>query len=211
MYVVHVSAMPFKDNLHRSQVATQASTLACTSDQLRSSRRSGPNHIPRMRTGPPLQQKSPGRVSLLSRHELQTFTFVKIDLGYCYSSVFGNRLLHSLMSRQRDTKTVISSANVENPCCMRASKRDTMQGRIFPLYPQSSGSKARTQRRGDNRQPCWTDRSRTNPSKRFPFTCTTVRWLWYIMLIHLQISGQIPAVSKTDDKNRWSTLSKASD
>ena len=36
----------------------------CTYDQFRSSWRSGPNHIPRMQTGPSLQRKGPGRVSL---------------------------------------------------------------------------------------------------------------------------------------------------
>ena len=52
-------------------------------------------------------------------------------------------------------------------------------------------------------------RSRTPPT--FPFTCTTACGLWYVMLIHLWNSGLNPAVSKTDTKNRWSTLSKALD
>ena len=46
------------DNLFRSQVVTWASPLACTSDQFRSSWRSDPNHIPRMQTGPSLQQRA---------------------------------------------------------------------------------------------------------------------------------------------------------
>ena len=73
------------------------------------------------------------------------------------------------------------------------------------------GSNARTQRRGDRGQPCRTERSIAITPERLPFTCTTAWGLWYIMLIHLRNSGLNPAVSKTDAKNRWSTLSKALD
>ena len=61
IYTAHTPALPFKDNLIESQVPT----LASTSDQFRFSWRSGPNHILRMRTGPSLQRKDPGNVSLL--------------------------------------------------------------------------------------------------------------------------------------------------
>ena len=54
----------FKDNLLESQIPTWAFTLACTSDQFRTSWRSGPNHTSRMQTGPSLQRKGPGWVSL---------------------------------------------------------------------------------------------------------------------------------------------------
>ena len=56
-YTAHASALPFKDNLLESQIPTREFTLACTSDQFRSSWRSGPNYTPRMQTGPSLQRK----------------------------------------------------------------------------------------------------------------------------------------------------------
>ena len=97
----------------RSQVPTWASILACTSDPFRSSWRPGLNHTPRMWTGPSLQPKSPDkgmpplqasnrRASLLSKFILAPAMLVPCD-----------RLLHSLMSKRRDAKTVISSAYAE--------------------------------------------------------------------------------------------------
>ena len=36
-YTAHASTLPFKDNLHRSQIPACASTLSCTFDQFRAS------------------------------------------------------------------------------------------------------------------------------------------------------------------------------
>ena len=65
MYRAHTSAQSLKDNLLGNQVPIWAFNLACTSDQFRSSWRSGPNHTARMRTGLSLQRMGLGRVLLL--------------------------------------------------------------------------------------------------------------------------------------------------
>ena len=61
MYTVQTSTLPFKDKRLRSQMLTLTSTLACTSDQFRSSWSLGPNHNPRVQIGPSLLRKGPGR------------------------------------------------------------------------------------------------------------------------------------------------------
>ena len=110
MYTVHTSALPFKDNLLESQVPTWALTFACTSDQFRSSCNSGPNHTPRMRTGPSLQREGSWKgIATRPGTEPQTFAFVKIDLGTCYSFILGI----ASMSKRQDIKTVISSASAK--------------------------------------------------------------------------------------------------
>ena len=53
-YLAHASALTFKDNFLESQIPPWALTLACNSDQFRSSWRSDLNHTPRMRMGPSL-------------------------------------------------------------------------------------------------------------------------------------------------------------
>ena len=95
MYPAHTSALPFKVNRLRSQATTCASTLVHTSNQFRSSWRPGPNHTPRMRTGPSLQRKGHGRGNASPPGtQPQTFALVKVDLGTCYLFVTRDRLLH---------------------------------------------------------------------------------------------------------------------
>ena len=149
---------------------------------------------------PPLQAPS-RRPSLLS----------KLTLALATSSYLLTTVLTTFMSDRQVTKTVISSAYAETFILKQPEKRTPCRaGFAVPsLSVWSSGSQASTQRRGDRGQPCRTDRSSVNASERSPFTCTTASGLWYNMLIHLQNSGLIPAVSKTIAKNRWSTLSKA--
>ena len=67
--------LPFKDNLLESQIPTWAFTLACTSNQFRSSWMLGPNHTSRMRMDLSLQWKGPGRVSLPLQHQAANLWF----------------------------------------------------------------------------------------------------------------------------------------
>ena len=188
--------------------ATRAFTLACTSNQFRSSWRSGPSHTTRMRTGPSLQRRDPGRVSLPARHRFcqnwpWLLLFVRIQ----------QPPFHSLYVQEAGHKDSDVIGKHGNPYCKRASKRDTMKGKICPLIPKPSEQGLQSEdiekRREGN--PCRTDRSITNAPERLPFTCTTAWGLWYIMLIHQRNSGLNPAVLKTDAKNRWSTPWKALD
>ena len=114
----------------------------------------------------------------------------------------------AFISRQRDTKTDIIGER-GNPC----RKRDTAQGRIGPLIPKPTekGLQSEEIEKRRQRQFCRTEHSIANALQRLPFTCTTAWGLWYVMLIHLQNSDWNPAVSKTDAKKQWSTLSKALD
>ena len=68
----------------------------------------------------------------------QTFAFVKIDLGSCYSFILDNRLLHSLYVQVAGHKDGDIIGVCRNPCYKRASKRDTMQVQICPLLPKPS-------------------------------------------------------------------------
>ena len=174
--MAHASALPFKDNLFESQIPTWEFTLACTSDQFRSSWRSDPNHTPRMRTGPPLQRKGPGRVSLpLQAPKRKPSLLSKLTLAPAIRSYTPTAFFTAFISRRRDTKTVISSANAETLAERGPAKGTLRRAGFVPssLSLRSKGSKARTLRRGDRGQPCQTERSIANALERPPFTCTT--------------------------------------
>ena len=135
--MAHAFVLPFKDNLLESQVPTCAFTLACTSDQFHSSWRSGPNHTARMRMGPSLQRKGPGRVSLpLQAQSRKPSLLSQLTLAPAI------RLFTAFISRRRDTNTVISSANAETLVVKGTPRR----AGFFPssLSLRSRGSKART-------------------------------------------------------------------
>ena len=147
MYTAHTPALPFKDNLLGSQVPTLAFTLACTFDQFHSIWRSGPNHTPRMRTGPSLLWKSPGRVSLPAQApSRKPSLFSKLTLASAIRSYPATAFFTASMSRRRDTKTVISSANAET-LAVRGPAKGTPRRAGFASSSQSlrsRGSKART-------------------------------------------------------------------
>ena len=168
-----------------------------------------------MRTGPSLKRKGTWKsIATPPSTEPQTFAFVKIDLGSCNLLVLASCLLHSLYIQAAGYKNCdISSANAETLAVRGPAKGTPRRAGfvVLSLSLRSRGSRARTQRRGANGQPCRTERSTADTLERLPFTCTTAWGLWYIMLIHLRNSGLNPAVSKTVAKNRWSTLSKALD
>ena len=147
MYTAHTSALPFKDNCLQNQAPTWASTLARTSNQFRSSWRSGPNHTPRMRTAPSIQQKGPGREppllqapnrkpSLLSKLTLAPATFLYLSTAFFTAN----------MSRWLDTKTVISSAYMEILAWTLPAKEIPHRAGcvLSSLSLWSRGSKART-------------------------------------------------------------------
>ena len=143
MHTAHTSTLPFKDNLLRIQIPTWVSNLACTSDQFHSSWRSGPNHTPRIRTGPSLQWKGPGRVSLLVQAPKRKPSLLsKLTLEPAIRSYSATAFFTTSMSFRPDTKTDISKRG--NTWCKRASKRDIAQSRICPLNIWSRGSKAKT-------------------------------------------------------------------
>ena len=133
MYVAHASALPFKDNLLESQIPTWAFTLVCTSNQFRSSWRSGPNHTPRMRMGPSLQRKGPGRVLLpLQAPSSKPSLLSKLTLGPAIRSYSTTASFTAFISRRQDTKTVMSSAKPaqEGLQCEDIEKR--RQGAALP-------------------------------------------------------------------------------
>ena len=68
--------------------------------------------------------------------ELQTFAFVKIDLGSCNRLVLDNRFFHSLYIQPAGYKDCDVISERRNPCRKAASKRDTAQGRTCPLIPK---------------------------------------------------------------------------
>ena len=205
MYTAHPSALLSKDNLFRSQVPTRAFTLACTSDQFRSSCRSGPNHTPRMRTGPSLQRKGSGRVSLpVQAPSRKPLLLSKLTFAPAIRLCPVTAFYTASMSRRRDTKTMMSSANAKTLAKRGPAKGTPRRAGFAPssLSLRSRSSKGRTYRRGDRGHPCQTNRSIANATERLPFTCTTAWGLWFIMLIHLRNSDLNLAVSKTDAKNR---------
>ena len=124
------SALIFKENLLGSQVPTWASTLACTSDQFRSSLRLGPKDADESFT--PVEGLSQG-ITTSPSTELQTFAFVKIDLGSSYSFVLSNRSLHSLYIQATGYKDRISSANAET-LALRGLTKGTLR-RTGLAYP----------------------------------------------------------------------------
>ena len=70
--------------------------------------------------------------------EPQTFAFVKIDLGSCYSFVLENCFLHSpyVQAAEHNDDDIICERG--DLCRKRASKRDTAQGWICPIILKSS-------------------------------------------------------------------------
>ena len=165
--------------------------------------------------GPSLQRKGPGRVLLpLQAPSRKPSLLSKLTLAPAIRSYSTTAFFTASISWRRDTKTVTSSANAETLAAWRPTNGIAAQCRTCPLIPkpaqeglQREDIKKRRQR-GSLAGP--NARSRSSP-ERLQFTCTTAWGLWYIMLIHLRNSGLNPAVSKTDAKNRWSTLSKALD
>ena len=146
MYTAHTSALPFKDNLLGSHVPTRASTLACTSDQFRSNWRSGPNHTLRMRTGPSLQRKGPGRVSLtLQTPSRKPLLLSKLTLAAAIRSYSATAFFTAFLSRRRDTNTVISPSNAETLTVRGPAKETPCRTGFAPssLSLRSRGSKAR--------------------------------------------------------------------
>ena len=75
------------------------------------------------------------------RTELQAFAFVKLDLGSCYS-YSATAFFTAIIARQRDTKTVISSANVEILAVRGPPRKVGFSPSSLSL--RSRGSKART-------------------------------------------------------------------
>ena len=147
MYTAHTSALPFKDNRLRSQATNRASTLARTSNQFRSSWRPGPNHTPRMQTGPSLQRKGPGRGTLpLQAPNRKPSLLSKLTLAPATFSYLATASFTATISRRLDTKTVISSANAEIFArTLPLSKIPRRAGRApLSLSLRSRGSKART-------------------------------------------------------------------
>ena len=98
-------------------------------------------------------------------------------------------------------------------CRKRTNKMNAAQARTCLLVPKppEQGLQSEDIEKMRQEQLCRNNRSIANAFERFPFTCSIARGLWYIMLIHLRISALNPAISKTDAKNRWSTLSKTLD
>ena len=147
MCSAHTSALSFKDNFLRSQVPTCASTLARTSNQLRSSWRPGLNHTPRIRTEPSLQRKGPGRGTLpLQAPNRKPSLLSKLTLAPATFSYLATASFTAAMSRRLDTKTVISSAYAEILArTLPLSKIPHRAGRAPPsLSLRSRGSRART-------------------------------------------------------------------
>ena len=83
--------------------------------------------------------------------EQQTIAFFKIDLGSAVLSYSATTFFTAFMSRQRNTRTVISSANTETFAVRGPAKRIPCRNGFAPssLSLWSRGSRARTQRRGD--------------------------------------------------------------
>ena len=85
-----------------------------------------------MRTGPSLQQKGPGRVSLaLQALSRKRSLLSKLTLAPAIRSYSPTAFFIASISRRRDTKTDISERG--NSCRKRASKGDTTQSRVYPL------------------------------------------------------------------------------
>ena len=135
MYIAYTSALPFKDNPLRSQVPTWAFTLACTFGQFRYSRRSGPTRTPRMLTSPLLQRRGPDRLLLpVQAPSRKTSLLSKLTLAPTIRSYPATAFFTASMSRRRDTKTVISSANPETSAVRGPTKGDR-EGSDLPPHP----------------------------------------------------------------------------
>ena len=197
MYTAHRSGLHCKDRCLQSLEATWASTLACTSDQFRSS--GG-----RARTTPWGYGRVPhssGKVTPAERYLSRHLTADLHSYQGCSWSLLSDCTSQPPFSQPLypDTKTVISSAYADNVCRKRARKKDAAQGRTCLLIhkPTERGSKETAQRTGDRGLPCRTKPSIAKVPERIQFTCTTVCGLWYNMLIRLRNSALNPAVSKT--------------
>ena len=159
MFTVHTSVLLFKDKRIRSQVLTCTSTLAFTFDQFHSSWGPGPNHIPMMRTGLSLQQKSPNRGTPLFQASLLS----KLILARTTSSYLTTTFFTAFLSRRRDIKTVISSVYTKTFALRKPAKETPRRVGSAPssLSLDSRGSKARTKLSPKiDGQPCqriWTD------------------------------------------------------
>ena len=68
--------------------------------------------------------------------ELQTFAFVKIDLGPCNPLVLDNRRFHSLYIQPAGYKDCDVISERGHACRQAASKRDTAQYQTCPLIPK---------------------------------------------------------------------------
>ena len=146
-YTAHPSALTFKDNLLESQIPTWAFTLACTSDQFRSSWRSDPNHAQRMRMDPSLQRKGPGIVLLpLQAPSRKPSLLSKLTLPPAIRSYSTTASFTAFISRRRETKTVMSSENAETLAVRGPAKGTPRRARLVPssLGLRRKGSNART-------------------------------------------------------------------
>ena len=199
---MHTSALPFKVNRLRSQATTCTSTFVRSSNQFHSSWRPGPNHTPRMWTGPSLQRKGPGRRTLpLQALNCKPSLLSKLTLAPATFSYLATAYFTANMSQRLKTKTVISSANTE------IFARTLLVSKILRRARPSLSSLIQSKdvvKRGQGT--AFPDRSLDHKSLRTPPV-----HLRYSMLIHLWNSDSNPAVSRTAARNRRSTLSKALD
>ena len=137
-----------KDSLLRSQIPTWALTLACTSNQFRHSWRSGSKHAPRMRMGPSLQQKVLGRVSLpVQAPSRKPSLLSKLTLASAIRSYSATAVFTTSMNFRQDTKTVISSVNVETLVVRGPAKGIPRRAEFVP----STGAPRRGRREGETR------------------------------------------------------------
>ena len=147
MYTAHTNALPFIDNRLRNQVPTRASTIAYTSNQLRSSWGPGPNHTPKMQRGLSLQWKGLGRGTLpLQALNCKTSLLPKLILTLVTFSYLSNAFFTASMSIRWDTKNVISSAYAETFALTRPAKGTPRRAglALSSLSLRSRGSKTRT-------------------------------------------------------------------
>ena len=172
-YTAYTSTLPFKDNRLRSQVPNWTSTLACTSDQFRSSWRPGPNHTLWMQMVPSYQWKGPGwGTSLLQAPNHRLSLLSKKILAPAICSYLATAFFPAFMSRRRDSYIIGVRRHLR---CKRASKRDTTQGWICPLIPKPIEQRLQSEdlEKGTWGQPCRTNRSIAKALERFLFSCTT--------------------------------------
>ena len=208
----HASALPFKDNCLRSQIPTWASTLACTSDQFRSSWRPGPNHTLRMRTGLSLQRKDLSRRTLpLQAPSRKPSLSSKLILASAICFYLATAFFAAFMSRRRDTKTVILAyvdTFAERGPVKRILRRTGLASSFLNL--QSRGYKSRTLGR-DRGQPCW-DWPLDWESLRAP--PVHLHYSLRVVVYHGNPFAELRFESsgfQNSRQNRWSTLSKALD
>ena len=94
------------------------------------------NHTPRMRMGPSLQRKGPGRVSLpLQAPSRKLSLLSKLTLAPAIRSYSTTAFFTFFISRWQDTKPVISSGYAETLPERGPAKRIPFRTRICPLIP----------------------------------------------------------------------------